>query len=96
MDRWKGSINRGEGGWTWVVSSKLTTDEAEDVAREYASVMFRQGVAVDVLRGNSSGQVRYRIGVGQFQNKDAAQAARQQFNTIYPSDAWLLQIKSDM
>ena len=95
LPTWLGSIRRSFGGWTWVVASRTTMEEAEEVANEYLD-LYRQGVNIDVLIGETDGVVRYRIGVGQYASRELATAERARMGSLLPSDAWLLEIQSDM
>ena len=92
---WLGSIKRSLGGWTWIVASRTSMEEAEDVANQYLN-LYQQGISVDVLSGESGGVVRYRIAIGQYTSRSLAQADKARFGAGFPSDAWLLEIKPSM
>ncbi len=95
LPEWMGSIKRNLGGWTWIVASRTSMEEAEQVANEYIN-LYRQGISVDVLSGESNGVIRYRIAVGQYSSRSLAQADKSRFGPNFPSDAWLLEIKASM
>jgi hypothetical protein len=54
-----------------------------------------EGIPVDILTGESNGELRYRVAVGQYPSQEAAQTALQQLQGRIPDDAWTLQIQSD-
>lgn len=95
LPEWLGSIKRSLGGWTWIVASRTSMEEAEAVANEYIA-LYRQGISVDVLSGESQGVVRYRIAIGQYSSRSLAQADKSRYGTNFPGDAWLLEIKPSM
>ena len=93
---WEGSIKTSLGGFTWVVASRTTIEEAQELANEYAA-LYRAGISIDVLRGESRGVVRYRIAIGQYTNRTLAEEDRStRLNTVLPADAWILQIEPSM
>ena len=93
---WEGSIKASLGGFTWVVASKTTIEEANALAEEYAA-LYRAGISVDVLRGESKGVVRYRIAIGQYTSRQLAEEDRTaRLTTVLPADAWLLRIEPTM
>ena len=93
---WRGSINRQLGGWTWIVSSSTTIEEAEMIANEYARNLFANGTSIDLLSGNANGVTRYRIAVGQYPSRSMAEREQTRLGDYLPPDAWLLQITPDM
>ncbi|MEZ4701926.1 MAG: hypothetical protein R2834_16455 [Rhodothermales bacterium] len=95
MPEWMGSIDRSARGWTWVIGSKTTVEEAEAAGNEYLD-LYRQGLKVDILSGKSNGTTRYRIAIGQYSSRNLAQIDRERLGSILPSDAWLLQIEPGM
>jgi hypothetical protein len=95
LPEWVGSIKRSLGGWTWIVASRTTLPEAEEVANTYLE-LYRQGLRVDVLAGQSNGVTRYRIAVGQYSSRPLAESDRARLGAMLPSDAWLLQIEPNM
>jgi hypothetical protein len=95
MPAWMGSIDRMAGGWTWIIGSKTTVEEAEVVGNEYLD-LYQQGLKVDILSGRSNGAVRYRIALGQYTSRNLAQIDRERLGSLIPSDAWLLQIEPGM
>lgn len=93
---WEGSIKTSLGGFSWVVASRTTLEEAHELANEYAA-LYRAGISVDVLRGESRGVVRYRIAIGQYTSRTLAEEDKTtRLNTVLPSDAWLLRIEPTM
>ena len=96
VPEWEGSIKTSLGGFTWIVASRTTIEEAREFANEF-SALYRAGISVDVLRGESRGVVRYRIAVGQYTNRSLAEEDRAtRLSTVLPSDAWILQIDPNM
>lgn len=93
---WEGSIKTSLGGFTWVVASRTTLEEAIELANEYAA-LYTAGISVDVLRGESRGVVRYRIAIGQYTSRSLAEEDKStRLNTVLPSDAWVLRIEPSM
>ena len=93
---WEGSIVTQEGGFAWVVASRTTIEEANELANQYAA-LYRAGISVDVLRGESRGVVRYRIAIGQYSTRSLAEEDRStRLRTVLPSDAWLLRLEASM
>ena len=95
LPEWLGSIKRSVGGWTWVIASRTTMDEAEQFANQYVD-LYRQGLSLDVLSGESNGVIRYRIAVGQYPSRNLATTDRNRLGSILPGDAWMLEVKPDM
>ncbi len=92
---WMGSIDRSARGWTWVIGSKTSVEEAEAIGNEYLQ-MYRQGLRVDILSARADGVTRYRIAIGQYSSRNLAQIDRERLGSLLPSDAWLLQIEPGM
>lgn len=95
LPEWLGSIKRSLGGWTWIVASRTSMEEAEELANTYMA-LYRQGISVDVLSGESGGVTRYRIAIGQYSSRSLAQADKSRYGSDFPGDAWLLEIKPSM
>lgn len=95
LPEWVGSIKRNQGGWTWVVASRTTLPDAEEVANSYID-LYRQGISVDVLAGQSNGVTRYRIAIGQYSTRNLAESDRSRLGTALPSDAWMLKVEANM
>jgi len=87
------SIDRARGGWTIVVASRTQPGEAKAVLNTYRQRFRGEGLPTDILTGESSGQLRYRIAVGQYDSRQAAMTARQQLSGRVPDDAWPLEIQ---
>lgn len=87
------SIDRARGGWTIVVASRTQPGEAKAVLNTYRQRFRGEGLPTDILTGESSGQLRYRITVGQYDSRQAAMTASQQLSGRIPADAWPLEIQ---
>jgi hypothetical protein len=75
------------------VASRTRPGQAEAVLSTYRQRFRGEGLAVDILTGESGGQLRYRIAIGQYDSRAAAQSALQQLEGRVPSDAWPLEIQ---
>ncbi len=87
------SIDRARGGWTLVIASRTQPGEAKAVLTTYRQRFRGEGLPTDILTGESSGQLRYRVTVGQYDSRQAAMTARQQLTGRIPDDAWPLEIQ---
>ncbi|MDX1548027.1 MAG: SPOR domain-containing protein [Rhodothermales bacterium] len=85
-----------DGGFTWIVASRRDRALAEQAAARFRDRLGGQLVPVGVVAGTSGGQSRYRVGVGQVPDADAANALRQRLGDVLPADAWLLRLQPDM
>ncbi len=93
---WEGSIQTSIGGFTWVVASRTTIEEARELASQYIN-LYQAGISIDILSGESRGVVRYRIAIGQYTSRELAEEDRaSRLRTVLPSDAWLLRIEPNM
>lgn len=89
------ALDPAEGGWTLVVSSDPTRDEAQAVAEEFAQRFQGQDAPIGVIPGDVEGTTYYRVGVGQFASTDEGLRALNAEDSRYPEDAWLLQLSDD-
>lgn len=89
------TIDRATGGWSIVVASRTRPGQAKAVLSTYRQRFQGEGIPVDILTGESGGQLRYRVAVGQYPSQEAAETALQQLQGRVPDDAWTLQIQSD-
>jgi hypothetical protein len=87
------SIDRARGGWTIVVASRTRPGEAKAVLNTYRERFSGEGLPTDILTGETGGQLRYRISVGQYDSRQAAMTASQQLSGRIPDDAWPLEIQ---
>lgn len=82
-----------EGGWTLVVASRTSEQEAEAIRAQFATALQSVGVPVDVLPSEGSGgTTRYRVIVGQFSSQEAARRIQQEYSELVPDDAWPLRL----
>lgn len=88
------ALDPAQGGWTLVVSSKPTQEEAQAVAEQFAQRFQGQNAPIGIIPGAVEGTTYYRVGVGQFGSSDDALRALDE-NSRYPDDAWLLQLSPD-
>lgn len=89
------TIDRATGGWAIVVASRTRPAQAKAVLSTYRQRFQSEGIPVDILTGESNGQLRYRVAIGQYPSQEAAQTALQQLQGRVPDDAWTLQIQPD-
>ena len=82
-----------EGGWTLVVASPTSEQEAEATRQRFATALGSVGVPVDILPGeDNDGTTRYRVVVGQFSSQEAARRIQQEYSEVVPDDAWPLRL----
>ncbi|WP_176521777.1 SPOR domain-containing protein [Longimonas halophila] len=82
-----------EGGWTLVVASRTSEQEAEAIRAQFATALQSAGVPVDILPSEGGdGTTRYRVIVGQFSSQDAARRLQQEYSELVPGDAWPLRL----
>ena len=86
-------IDRSRGGWTIVVSSELQRSDAERIADNFAQTFEALRFPIDILTTDQFTNTRHRVGVGQFDTRQEANAILQKFDTDLPTDAWLLRIE---
>lgn len=89
------TIDRAAGGWTIVVASRTNPNQAQAVLATYRQRFQNEDLPVDILTGESGEQLRYRVTVGQYPSREAAQAAQDQLTGRIPDDAWPLAIQPD-
>ncbi len=82
-----------EGGWTLVVASRTSEQEAEAIRTQFATALQSVGVPVDVLASEGSGgTTRYRVIVGQVSSQEEARRIQQEYSELVPDDAWPLRL----
>lgn len=90
--RRSGGIDVNAGGLTLIVASTPSRTSAEAVAER-----FRQlGYTTAVFYGPYGGVTRYRVGVGQFTDQQAAETQLEDLPDGFPDDAWPMPIRSEM
>lgn len=85
----RGAIDVSAGGFTIIVTSK----ESEDEAVSFARSMTFDTLPVDILDAVVAGQRWYRVGVGQFPSLSVASASLAQHRDSLPSGSWVGQIE---
>ena len=86
-------IIRSRGGWTIVVASELQRNSAERIVDNFTVQFADRQYPVGILTTSINGTTRHRVGVGQFNSRDAASAALRNFAGDFPNDAWLSKIE---
>jgi hypothetical protein len=86
-------IDPAAGGYTIVIASRQQRSLAENVVEQYQQELQDEGLPVEIIVGQSDGQTRYRVGVGQFSTIDAATAERDRLADRLPDGAWVLRIR---
>ena len=81
----RGAIDIAAGGFTIIVTSKESEDEALAVARDFAL----DGLPVDLLDAVVDGRPWYRVGVGQFASFSLASRALAQHRDSLPAGSWV-------
>ncbi|WP_457654178.1 SPOR domain-containing protein [Rhodocaloribacter sp.] len=79
-------------GYTWIVASRPSRDEADAVAEKYR----RENFPVVVLRATAGGRTVYRVGVGWHASKRALEDARSALPAWTPGDAWISRVAPSM
>ncbi len=87
------TIDRTAGGYTIVIASRGNRDQAAAVVEQYEAALADENLPLAILTGESNGQTRYRVGVGQFPSIDAATETRDQLADRLPEGAWVLRIR---
>ena len=83
--RMPGEIDLEGTGWTLVVASFSDKERAENVVVDYQG----KGYKAAVLQGGT----KYRVGVGQYPDLDAAKAGLEKFKEELPPTTWFLDIQ---
>ncbi len=83
--RMPGEIDLEGEGWTLIVASFSEQERAEGVVVEYQDKGYKSAVF--------KGGTKYRVGVGQFPDLDAAKAGLQKFKEELPPTTWFLDIQ---
>jgi lipopolysaccharide export system protein LptA len=91
-----GTIDTSRRGYTIVVASRSSVKEALDVARSRASGVDLSEYPVDILKAVVAGRFTYRVCVGAFASRSAANQALRRLNGSVPADSWILAISPDM
>jgi len=82
-----------QSGWTIIVASRESSGPAQELASTYRARFQPEGYPVAVIRGESGGNVRYRVGVGEFSSGEDARGAIDRFNDRLPPGAWPLEVQ---
>ncbi len=91
-----GAIDRRAGGYTLIVSSQETIDEANAVALELSQQLADEDLPIDVLRGTARGQTWYRVAIGQYSRQSIATRELRRLAEKLPEGAWVLRIRNNM
>ncbi|MBT8399731.1 MAG: SPOR domain-containing protein [Rhodothermia bacterium] len=91
-----GAIDRRAGGYTLIVSSQETVDEAAAVALELSQQLADEDLPVDVLTGTARGQTWYRVAIGQYSRQSVATRELRRLAEKLPEGAWVLRIRTNM
>lgn len=86
-------IDAAAGGWTIVVASPEDTATAESTAQTYTERFADVPLPVDVLPTDVENTTRYRVCVGQYQNRDSVIAALETYGSRLPDGAWVLRLR---
>ena len=88
------AIDLAAGGWTLVVASRPDEEEARSIRDEFAGALQETNLPVDIFPSPAGdGTMRYRVVVGQFESRTAAQEIRETYEDRLPEDAWSLQLE---
>jgi hypothetical protein len=81
------------GGWTIVVASRADRAAATSLVDTYQQRFQNPRQPVDVVQGTVDNTTRYRVGVGQFSSRDAADAFLNDNSDALPDGAWALALE---
>lgn len=81
------------GGWTIVVASRADRAAATSLVDTYQQRFQNPRQPVDVVQGTVDNTTRYRVGVGQFSSRDAAEAFLKDNSDALPNGAWALALE---
>lgn len=79
------TIDLSKGGYTIIVASLPTRENAVAIAEEFGKL----GLAATVMEKQIGKAIRYRVRVGRFATAAQANAARKKYKSVIPSDAFL-------
>ncbi len=79
------TIDLSKGGYTIIVASQPTRENAVAIVEEFGKL----GFAATVMEKKVGNAIRYRVRVGQFATFAAANAAKKKYRNIIPADAFL-------
>ncbi|MDW8465546.1 MAG: SPOR domain-containing protein [Chloroherpetonaceae bacterium] len=82
-------VSEAKGGWTIVVASRPTEQEAKQVAATFAE----KGFSVSIKPRTVNGEIRYRVRVGQFAQQSDALKAIRDYASQLPKGAFLNKIQ---
>jgi len=86
-------IEPAAGGWTIVVASRADRAAATSLVDTYQQRFQNPRQPVDVVQGTVDNTTRYRVGVGQFSSRDAADAFLNDNSDALPNGAWALALE---
>jgi chemotaxis protein histidine kinase CheA len=86
-------IEPAAGGWTIVVASRADRAAAASLVDTYQQRFQNPRQPVDVVQGTVDNTTRYRVGVGQFSSRDAADAFLNDNSDALPNGAWALALE---
>ncbi len=79
------TIDLSKGGYTIIVASQPTRDDAVAIAEEFSKL----GLAATVMEKQVGKAIRHRVRIGQFATSAAASAAKKKYKSIIPADAFV-------
>jgi hypothetical protein len=86
-------IEPAAGGWTIVVASRADRAAATSLVDTYQQRFQNPEQPVDVVQGTVDNTTRYRVGVGQFSSRGAADAFLKDNSAALPDGAWTLALE---
>jgi hypothetical protein len=86
-------IEPAAGGWTIVVASRADRAAATSLVDTYQQRFQNPRQPVDVVQGTVDNTTRYRVGVGQFSSRGAAEAFLKDNSDALPNGAWALALE---
>ena len=89
------ALDPSAGGWTIVLASATSREEAEATLRRYAERLRGEDLAFGIMESEVEGTTRFRVGAGQFTSTEEARATMSRLADALPEGAWLLQIEPD-
>lgn len=78
--------------WALVVASRGSRSDAEDHLETYRSRLSDEDMSLDIRAAETDNGTRYRVAVGEFESRQAALEAMEEYQSQLPDGVWLLRL----